>query len=252
MPALAARLRRDFPQVEVNSVADLVAQFRERLVYFRQLSYILGTMSLIVTVLLVATLLTITVNERLGEIATLRAIGVSRATVVRQVLAEGIALTMVGAALGIVLGLVHRALPRRDSHQLPRSPRRVLVLRAPCRHSGVCGAGALRDGVARRPVSGVARLAGADRGHAPRGGDMTPPLLARGAAQGLPDERRDGPRPARCLAPRCDSGDYVAIVGPLRQRQVHPAAAPRRHRHAVRRGRSSSSVRDSTASRDAS
>ncbi len=103
---MEARLRARLPQVEVNTVTDLVARFRERLVYFRQLSYILGTMSLIVTVLLIGTLLTITVNERLGEIATLRAIGVSRTTVVRQVLAEGTALTVVGAVLGILLGLV--------------------------------------------------------------------------------------------------------------------------------------------------
>jgi putative ABC transport system permease protein len=106
VPALAARLRERFPQIEVNSVTDLVRHFRERLVYFRQLSYILGSMSLIVTVLLIATLLTIAVNERLGEIATLRAIGVSRGTVVAQVLAEGVALTLAGAALGIALGLV--------------------------------------------------------------------------------------------------------------------------------------------------
>ncbi|HKT60732.1 MAG TPA: FtsX-like permease family protein [Gemmatimonadales bacterium] len=106
VPALADRLRRQFPQVEVNSVAELVAHFRERLVYFRQLSYILGTMSLIVAVLLIATLLTITVNERLGEIATLRAIGVSRGTIVGQVLAEGTTLTLVGAVLGLGLGLV--------------------------------------------------------------------------------------------------------------------------------------------------
>jgi putative ABC transport system permease protein len=105
VPALAARLRSRFPQLEVNTVTDLVAQFRARLVYFRQLSYILGSMSLIVTVLLIGTLLTITVNERMGEIATLRAIGVSRATVVEQVLAEGTALTLAGAALGILLGL---------------------------------------------------------------------------------------------------------------------------------------------------
>jgi putative ABC transport system permease protein len=104
--ALAESLRTRFPQVEVNSVADLAAHFRERLVYFRQLSYILGSMSLIVAVLLIATLLTITVNERLGEIATLRAIGVSRGTVVGQVLAEGTALTVIGATLGILLGLV--------------------------------------------------------------------------------------------------------------------------------------------------
>jgi putative ABC transport system permease protein len=103
---VAAALRQRFPRLEVNSVADLVAHFRERLVYFRQLSYILGSMSLIVAVLLIGTLLTITVNERLGEIATLRAIGVSRATIVRQVLAEGTVLILLGATLGTLLGLV--------------------------------------------------------------------------------------------------------------------------------------------------
>jgi putative ABC transport system permease protein len=104
--AVASRLSSEFPDLEVTSVADLVRHFKQRLVYFRQLSYILGSMSLIVTVLLVATLLTITVNERLGEIATLRAIGISRTTLIRQVLLEGTVLTLMGGALGIGLGLV--------------------------------------------------------------------------------------------------------------------------------------------------
>ena len=99
------RLRAAHPDLEVNSVADMVRHFRDRLVYFRQLSYILGTISLIVTLLLVATLMTITVNERLGEITTLRAIGVGRASVVRSIMAEGAALTVAGGALGILLGL---------------------------------------------------------------------------------------------------------------------------------------------------
>jgi putative ABC transport system permease protein len=103
--ALAAQLETAFPQLEVNSVADLVRHFKQRLVYFRQLSYILGSMSLVVAVLLIATLLTITVNERLGEIVTLRAIGISRRTVVREVMLEGAALTLLGSALGIALGL---------------------------------------------------------------------------------------------------------------------------------------------------
>ena len=103
--AVAARLREEFPRLEVYSVADLVRVFKQRLVYFRQLSYILATMSLIVAILLITTLLTITVNERRGEIATLRAIGIARSTVVRQVLIEGMVLTVVGTALGIGLGL---------------------------------------------------------------------------------------------------------------------------------------------------
>jgi putative ABC transport system permease protein len=106
VPAVVARLRAAEPRLEVNSVAQLVAHFRERLVYFRQLSYILGTVSLIVTVLLITTLLTITVSERLGEIATLRAVGVQRIRVVRRILAEGITLTLLGSTLGIALGVV--------------------------------------------------------------------------------------------------------------------------------------------------
>ena len=104
-PGVAERLRTEYPDLEVYSVADLVEVFQQRLVYFRQLSYILGTMSLIVSVLLITTLLTITVNERLGEIATLRAIGVARSTIVRQVLIEGAVLTLIGSVIGLVLGL---------------------------------------------------------------------------------------------------------------------------------------------------
>jgi len=103
---VAGQLRTRHPRLEVNSAAELVVAFRQRMVYFRQLSLILGTMSLIVAILLIATLLTITVNERLGEIATLRAIGVSRWHVVRQVLAEGTVLTLAGTGLGLLLGLV--------------------------------------------------------------------------------------------------------------------------------------------------
>ncbi len=105
VPTAAARLRQRFPGLEVNSVAQLVDHLRQRLIYFRQLAYILGSISLLVTVLLVGTLLTITVNERLGEIATQRAIGVSRARVVQQVLLEGLALTLVGGILGVLLGI---------------------------------------------------------------------------------------------------------------------------------------------------
>ncbi len=104
--AVAARLAARHPDVAVNSLASLVAQFRGRLTYFRQLSIILGAISLGVAALLVATILTITVNERLGEIATLRAIGISRNTILRQVLLEGAVLTGVGGSAGMALGLL--------------------------------------------------------------------------------------------------------------------------------------------------
>jgi putative ABC transport system permease protein len=102
---VTARLRGRWPLLENNSVGDLVAHFRERMVYFHQLALILGSISLVVTLLLVSTLLTTTVNERLGEIATLRAIGVSRIHVIRDIMLEGIVLTVIGGALGVLLGL---------------------------------------------------------------------------------------------------------------------------------------------------
>jgi putative ABC transport system permease protein len=103
---VAARLQREWPAVGISSVDDLVVQFRLRLTYFRQLSLILGAIALVVTVLLVGTLLTITVHERLPEIATLRALGVARRTILLQVLAQGAVLTIGGGMLGLVLGLI--------------------------------------------------------------------------------------------------------------------------------------------------
>lgn len=102
----AARIGAMHPAIEVNSVAALVRQFRSRLVYFQQLSLILATISLVVGVLLVGTILTITVNERAGEFAVLRAIGLRRRRIVSLVMTEGALLTVTGAALGTGLGLV--------------------------------------------------------------------------------------------------------------------------------------------------
>jgi putative ABC transport system permease protein len=61
---------------------------------------------LIVGFLLVTTLITVSVNERVGEIAVLRAIGVSRIHVVEQILIEGAAISVAGAVAGLGLGLV--------------------------------------------------------------------------------------------------------------------------------------------------
>jgi putative ABC transport system permease protein len=62
--------------------------------------------SLAVGFLLVTTLVTVSVNERIGEIAVMRAIGVARGRIVTQVVLEGVVLSLVGASLGLGLGLV--------------------------------------------------------------------------------------------------------------------------------------------------
>lgn len=103
---VVARVQAAVPAVSVNSIGDMVTQFRMRLSYFRQLSLILGAIALVVTVLLVGTLLAITVNERLGDIATMRAIGISSASILKQILAQGMIVTLVGGGGGIALGLL--------------------------------------------------------------------------------------------------------------------------------------------------
>jgi len=103
--SVAARLAAELPSVEVNSVAGLVRHFRARLVYFRQLAVILATIAFVVALLLVGTILTISVNERLGEIAVLRAIGVVRHKIAGAVMLEGLGLALLGSGLGTGLGL---------------------------------------------------------------------------------------------------------------------------------------------------
>lgn len=94
------------PNVTAISIATAIAQVDARLSYFRQLAVILGSVSLFVGFLLVTTLVTVSVNERAGEIAVMRAIGVSKAHVIQQIVVEGVAISVAGAILGLGLGLV--------------------------------------------------------------------------------------------------------------------------------------------------
>ncbi|MDX2192882.1 MAG: FtsX-like permease family protein [Gemmatimonadales bacterium] len=165
--AATARLRERLPAVQVSSIADLVVQFRARLTYFRQLSLILGSISLAVTVLLVGTLLTITVNERLPEIATLRAIGLSRGHIVAQVVIEGAALTLLGGAAGVALGLVTGQCLDRILTSFPGLPAAVSFFVAEPRSIAVAAATLLAAGTlagawpawlaARAPIAGTLR-----------------------------------------------------------------------------------------------
>ena len=103
--AARAAIERAVPRVTALSTAGAIAEAEKRLSYFRQLAFILGAVSLVVGFLLVTTIVTVSVNERIGEIAIMRAIGVSRAHVVQQIVIEGIALSLAGAAAGLVLGV---------------------------------------------------------------------------------------------------------------------------------------------------
>jgi putative ABC transport system permease protein len=99
-------IEQRIPRISAISTGTALQQFDQRMGYFRQLAVILGSISLGVGFLLVTTLVTVSVNERVGEIAVMRAIGVSRQHVVEQIVLEGVALALAGTVIGMGLGLI--------------------------------------------------------------------------------------------------------------------------------------------------
>lgn len=102
----AARLRAANSGLEVVSIGQLVETAARRLSYFRQLAAILGTVSLVVTTLLIGTIMAISINDRYGTIAALRAIGISRRSIVGAFLVESLLLCLAASVVGLGLGLL--------------------------------------------------------------------------------------------------------------------------------------------------
>jgi putative ABC transport system permease protein len=102
---VARRISAAVPEVSAYSSKQLMGEMDKRLLYFKQLATILGSVAMVVTALLVSTIITIGVRERFGEIATLRAIGIRGRRVLLAVVAEGLALAALGCLGGLPLGL---------------------------------------------------------------------------------------------------------------------------------------------------
>ena len=120
-----ATIERLFPRVNVISIAEALKQVDERRSYFTQLAVILGAVSLVVGFLLVTTLVTVSVNERIGEIAVMRAIGVHRWRIVAQIVLEAAAMMIVASPLGLVLGLVTARYLNSILANFPGMPERI-------------------------------------------------------------------------------------------------------------------------------
>jgi putative ABC transport system permease protein len=104
--AVRAWIERTQPRITAISTETAIRQVEERLSYFRQLAFVLGAISLSIGFLLVSTLITLSVNERRGEIAVLRAIGTQTRGVLVQVMLEGAMLTGAGVVAGLGLGVI--------------------------------------------------------------------------------------------------------------------------------------------------
>ena len=114
------------PDVRVYSNAQVVEQFNEHaFTYFRQISVVLSSMTLVFAFLLVATLLTMSVNQRLGEVAALRALGFPRRRIAANLLCESALLVGVGGAAALPLGGLLAIVLDRILRNMPGLPERL-------------------------------------------------------------------------------------------------------------------------------
>ena len=104
--ATVAALLRMRPDLRPMTNEQIVGRVRRTgFTYFQQISTVLTTVTLGFALLLITVLLTVSVNQRLGEIAALRALGFSRARVVADVLCESVLIVGLGGALSLPLGV---------------------------------------------------------------------------------------------------------------------------------------------------
>jgi putative ABC transport system permease protein len=105
--ATAAAIRTLRPEIRAATNTEVVGRLQQTgFTYFRQISSVLTTVTVSFAVLLITVLLTVSVNQRLGEIAALRALGFSRMRVVKDVLSESVLIVGIGGVLSLPLGLL--------------------------------------------------------------------------------------------------------------------------------------------------
>ena len=103
----AAAIRAARPDLNALTNDDVVGRLQQTgFSYFRQISTVLTAVTVSFAVLLITVLLTVSVNQRLGEIAALRALGFSRLRVVKDVLSESALIVGSGGVLSLPSGLL--------------------------------------------------------------------------------------------------------------------------------------------------
>jgi putative ABC transport system permease protein len=105
-PELAvAAIERTRPDLHAFSNRQLVRRFHANdFSYFRQISFVLATVTLLFAFLLITSLLTVSVNQRFAEVAALRALGFSRGRVVSDLLLQSALLVGSGGLLALPCG----------------------------------------------------------------------------------------------------------------------------------------------------
>jgi putative ABC transport system permease protein len=104
-PALVSWIDARDPAVDALSVQRFLERAGARLTYFNQFALILSSLSVLVSFLLITAIVTLSLGERVGEIAVLRALGMTRRRIGALVLAEGLLLAAASLPGAVALGL---------------------------------------------------------------------------------------------------------------------------------------------------
>lgn len=105
--AAAAAIVAARPDLTAFTNDELVGRVQQgAFTYFRQISTVLATITMAFALLLITVLLTVSINQRLGEIAALRALGFSQRRVVLDVLCESALIVGAGGVLSVPVGLL--------------------------------------------------------------------------------------------------------------------------------------------------
>jgi putative ABC transport system permease protein len=94
----------DFPDAKVQTHQEFKSNFEKPLNNIIGLLYVLLALSVIVSLFGIVNTLVLTVFERTREIGMLRAVGMTRRQVRRMIRNESVVTSLIGAALGIVVG----------------------------------------------------------------------------------------------------------------------------------------------------
>jgi len=121
--AAVAAITKLRPDLRAFSNEQVIANFsKNAFTYFRQISVVLSTTTAAFSFLLVATLLTVSVNQRLGEVAALRALGIARRRIASMLLWESALLVGIGGLFALPLGRLLAVILDRILRRMPGIP----------------------------------------------------------------------------------------------------------------------------------
>jgi putative ABC transport system permease protein len=159
--SVRAAIQQLRPDLHAVTNSEVVARLQQaEFSYFRQISAVLVTVTVCFAFLLITVLLTVSVNQRVAEIAALRALGFSQRRVVADVFCESALIVGLGGALALPLGVALSGWLDRILKAMPGVPSElhffVFEPRAVAVHAALLAATAIL--AALYPMRMVARL----------------------------------------------------------------------------------------------